>query len=97
MAKLNNPAAAGMIDMGNNFVAYVDGIGDIDQVGPNSHLVFYMLQKLDERTRRMVVARLIVPTAELARMARQLANPTAAIDGPAANFENPMTGESLLH
>jgi hypothetical protein len=46
-----------------------------------------MAQKIDEKPSRVIVARLIIPTAELARMSRQLACPDAAIDGTAANAQ----------
>jgi hypothetical protein len=83
--KVVTTAAKEPLDFGNAATVFVDGLAHIDQVGPNSHLVFYMSQRNYDGPARVVVARLIVPTAELARMARQLACPDAAIDGPAAN------------
>jgi hypothetical protein len=97
MARLSNNTTSQLFDMGNYPEVYVDGIGAIDQYGPNSQIVFYAVRRVDDRTQRMIGVRLIVPTAELARMARQLTEPNAAIDGPASNSEHPETGESLLH
>jgi hypothetical protein len=57
---------------------YVDSIGRIDDSGPISHVIFCMRQidgeHLDKRTVLVPCVRLLVPTAELARMARQFAN-----------------------
>ena len=83
--KLVTTAASPVYDFGNSPVYYADGLAHIDQAGPNSHLVFYMAQETDQKPGRVIVARLIIPTAELARMSRQLAYPDAAIEGTAAN------------
>jgi len=65
--KLVTTDASPACDLGNNYpVVYADGITPIDQTGPNSHLVFYMAQKLDEKPSRVIVARVIIPTAALA-------------------------------
>jgi len=83
--KLVTTDATPVYDFGNSPVHYADGLAHIDQAGPNSHLVFYMAQETDQKPGRVIVARLIIPTAALARMSRQLAYPNAAIEGPAAN------------
>jgi hypothetical protein len=94
--KLVTTDATPVYDMGNYPVCYADGINPIDQAGPNSHLVFYMAQKIgDEGARRIIVARVIIPTAALARMARQLAYPNDAIDGTAANAKTCEDGDPV--
>jgi hypothetical protein len=64
---------------------YVDSISRIDDGGPISHVIFCMRQidgeNPDKRTVLVPCVRLLVPTAELARMARQLANVDTAAMG----------------
>ena len=94
--KVTTTAANAALDFGNTVTVFADGLAHVDQVGPNSHLVFYMSQRMHDGPARVVVARLIVPTDQLARMARQLACPDAAIEGPAANAGMDEDGGKVL-
>jgi hypothetical protein len=46
--KIVTTAASPAYDFGNCSVVYADGIASIDQSGPNSHVVFYMSQKIEQ-------------------------------------------------
>jgi hypothetical protein len=79
-------ATGALIDMGQCPEAYVDGIARIDDNGPTSQLIFYMRQNMDgDGARRVVAARLIVPTAELANIAMQIARPGTMAAGDAGD------------
>jgi len=76
MTKLTRTGSEPLQDYGNYSDVYVDGIGRIDNNGPTSHLVLFLRRALsNNRTERCVTLRLIVPTAELPRMAAALSNP----------------------
>jgi chorismate-pyruvate lyase len=82
MAKLNNTGA--VLDCGNAHVIYADSLVAIDEVGPNSHLIFAMTERnigSGLETHRLVVARVIIPTAELVCMAKQLEAGAQVLDG----------------
>ena len=77
MAKLPAPTGA-PLDLGGHVEFYSDGIVDIEQYGANA-ADLSLRAALDGRSGRVIVVRVIVPTAELARMARQLTAPGAAV------------------
>jgi hypothetical protein len=77
MAKLSN-APTSLTNMADFPDVFVEGIGRIDDGGTVSHLIFYVRQIMDGRTYRMTALRVIVPTAALPLMARQLASPDMA-------------------
>lgn len=62
-----------------NVPAYADCLAKIEQNGPITHLIFAQRQgslyDQGEQASNIVVARLIVPTALLTTIARQLLNP----------------------
>jgi hypothetical protein len=96
MARISK-APTELYEWANVSDVYVDGIGRIDSNGAISHLMFYMRRHGDTGTQREVVLRLIVPTAELTTMARQLANAelTDTTATEATSDEDSMT--ILLH
>lgn len=59
--------------MGSTVIVYADGIDEVDQYGPNARLTFWMAERDHEQgVRKVVAARVVIPTAELVRVARQL-------------------------
>jgi hypothetical protein len=77
MAKLRTPTSKSY-DMCNAPVAYADGLEEVDYYGPNARLTFWMAESDEiERAgvRKVVVAKVVIPTAELMRIARQLVMP----------------------
>jgi hypothetical protein len=78
MTKLSK-APTKLLEMFDLNAVYVDGLGRIDDGGAVSHLIFYVRrhQSMDG-TVRVVALRVVIPTAELQTMARQLATPDIA-------------------
>ena len=72
-----------------NVAVYADCLAKIEQAGPVSHLIFAQQQSSlydhCEQPSNIVVARVIIPTALLTKIARQLLNPTSTENavGPA--------------
>src|SRR5205823_14019356 len=74
MAKLRTPTGDS-VDMGCTVVVYADGIDEVDHYGPNSRVTFWLVERdrfESQGVRKAVAARVIIPTAELVRIARQL-------------------------
>jgi hypothetical protein len=88
MAELPTPTG-NSLDMGSTVIAYADGMDEVDQYGPNAHLTFWMAERdHDDGVRKVVVGRVIIPTAELVRVARQLCTletPTDSSERPVRN------------
>jgi hypothetical protein len=94
MAKLSK-APGELVDYGPTQTIYIDGIGRIDSNGAISHLIMFARRHECGETRHIIELRLIVPTAELATTARQLAshdNAGTSTDGMAL-----CESEKLLH
>jgi hypothetical protein len=80
VAKLPTPTGNSW-DMGSTVVVYADGIDEVDVYGPNARLTFWMAERDHEQgVRKAVAARVIIPTAELVRIARQLLAPEVTAD-----------------
>jgi hypothetical protein len=61
------------LDFGNAHSAFADSLAGIERHGPVTHLLFATEQQaIDSRNRQIITARLIVPTALLVTIARQL-------------------------
>jgi hypothetical protein len=77
--------------MSTTVVAYADGMDAVDQYGPNARLTFWMAERHhDEGVRKVVVGRVIIPTAELVRVARQL----CTLETPTDSSERPVRKRS---
>jgi hypothetical protein len=80
MAKLPTPTGISL-DMGTTAIVYADGIDEVDHYGPNARLTFWMAERdHNDGVRKVVAAKVIIPTAELVRIARQLLAPEVAAD-----------------
>jgi hypothetical protein len=96
MAKLSK-APVELTDYGTVPTIYIDGIGRIDSNGAISHLIMFMRRHECGMTHRTVELRLIVPTAELATMARQLACPDMADTEQCSNLGSDADFRLLLN
>jgi hypothetical protein len=79
MTKLTRNGSEPLVDYMSTTDIYVDGIGRIDNNGATSYVHFYQRQlevgAIKPKTQHAVVLRLIVPTAELAKMAATMSKP----------------------
>jgi hypothetical protein len=82
MAKVPAPTGTSL-DMGNCPVMYADGLDEVDHYGPNARLTFWMTERYDDKVQKSVVVKVIIPTAELVRIARQLLLEDAPDEQPA--------------
>ena len=71
MPKLQHPKGP-PLDMGGYPEAYADGMANVDTYGPNAALTFFRVQRVDDSSRRVISARLVIPKSKLARIAHQL-------------------------
>jgi hypothetical protein len=72
-----------VVDYGNAYVVYADGLARVDEFGPCSHLVFTTQQRLggqESVPERAVAVRVIVPTVMLPVLARMMLDPKATIE-----------------
>jgi hypothetical protein len=82
MAKLPTPTGNSW-DASGTVIMYADGMDEVDVYGPNARLTFWMVQRdssHDGGVTKAVMGRVIIPTAELVRIARQLLAPEISAD-----------------
>jgi hypothetical protein len=84
MPRPSNPKSFRVADYGSEHTIFADDLVGVDDLGPVTHLTFSMAKReldADRTGERLIVARIIIPTALRSQIARQLSDTAAAIEG----------------